>query len=748
LSTSFFIASGCPIATTTLYRCIHLQEQLWELGHDARVAEWFQETAIDIDEALHSDVIFLYRLEMGQVLRQLINRAHELHKPIIFDTDDLIFEPDLIEQHRAVQNLSPSDQIQHANGVRRYLETLQASDTVVTATPLLAEFARRRGKPAYVHRNSLGQGTFAHADRLLAQRRQRLRRNEVVIGYGSGTPTHDVDFEEATAALITVLDRFHQAQLWIAGPLTIPPELERFGTRVRRFPLMDWRGWFELLGKIDIALAPLEQNNLFNRAKSEIKFMEAGILGVPLVASNSDPFRDSITEGEDGLLVADEVEWTRALTSLIEQPERRARIGERAREIVLKRHSPAARTRDLAFLLPQLTPSTPSAIPTAPTGRGASKHRSQMGVGKFVGLVKGLRARAKRIVRAADKKRTTRLVINWLIPEPLAGAGGDLGIFRIIRYLAEFGHDCQVYVVPYQAMAGFSTEQIREYVRRDFGKTLAHYHRWNGYIENADCTFATFWPTVENLTGLLKGGRRYYLVQDFEPSFYPGDLHHARRAENTYRGGLHCITLGPWLAKVLRARYGATADHFDFAVDTAVYWPRSVGHSANRRVCFYARPATPRRAYELGLEALRLLQARLPKVEIVFYGTANLQPQPTFSFVDRGLLSQEELAALFSSCDVGLVLSLSNPSFVPLEMMACRCAVVELASERLEGIATHGEDALLVEQNPNAIAHGMARLLEDAPLRRRLIENAYERVRGMDWRHSAQQIEAVLLRHA
>ena len=303
-------------------------------------------------------------------------------------------------------------------------------------------------------------------------------------------------------------------------------------------------------------------------------------------------------------------------------------------------------------------------------------------------------------------------------------------------------------MVPYQAMTGFSTEQIREYVRQHFGETLAHYHRWNGHIENADCTFATFWPTVENLTGLLKGGRRYYLVQDFEPSFYPGDLHHTRRAENTYRAGLHCITLGPWLAKLLRARYGATADHFDFAVDTAVYSPRPAEHSANRRVCFYARPETPRRGYELGLAALRLLQARLPKVEIVLYGTGNLQPQPPFSFVDRGLLSQEELATLFSSCDVGLVLSLSNPSFVPLEMMACRCAVVELASERLEGIATHGKDAWLVEPNPNAIADGMARLLEDAPLRGRLIENAYQRVRGMDWRHSARPIEAVLLRYA
>ena len=468
---------------------------------------------------------------------------------------------------------------------------------------------------------------------------------------------------------------------------------------------------------------------------------------VPLVASNSDPFRDSITEGEDGLLAAGEMEWTRALTSLIEQPERRARIGERAREIVLQRHGPAARTRDLALLLPQLAPSMPTVLRTAST-RDAIKHRSRPSVRKIIGLLKRTRLRAGRTLRAAGKREPTRLAINWLIPEPFAGAGGDLGIFRIIRYLTEFGHDCQVYVVPYRAMTGFSTEQIRAYVRKHFGETAAPYHRWDGHIENADCTFATFWPTVENLTGLLKGGRRYYLVQDFEPSFYTADLDYRCRAENTYRAGLHCITLGPWLAKLLRARYGATADHFDFAVDTAVYSPRPVVHGANRRVCFYARPETPRRGYELGLEALRLLRTRLPNVEIVFYGAANLQPRPAFSFVDRGLLRQEELAALFSSCDVGLVLSLSNPSFVPLEMMACRCAVVEIASERFEGIATHGEDAWLSEPNPNAIADSIARLVEDAPLRERLIENAYQRVRGMDWRNSVRQIEAVLLRHA
>jgi glycosyltransferase involved in cell wall biosynthesis len=340
------------------------------------------------------------------------------------------------------------------------------------------------------------------------------------------------------------------------------------------------------------------------------------------------------------------------------------------------------------------------------------------------------------------------MTINWLIPEPFPGAGGDTGIFRMIRYLAEFGHDCRVYVVPYNLMNDYTTEQIREYVRKHFGASAAHYHKWTGTVDDADCSFATFWPTVEHLLTLPNSGQRYYLVQDFEPTFYAPNSEHALGAENTYRAGLHCITLGPWLAKLLQERYQATADHFDFAVDTNVYWPRPDLRDGRRRVCFYARPKTPRRAYSLGLEAFQLVKSRLPEVEIVFYGAEELMPLPSFAFENRGLLGQDELAALFSSCEIGVVFSLSNPSFVSLEMMACRCAAVEIASERVEGVLKHGQNAWLAEPNPSAVAEGIVQLLEDVALRERLVENAYQHTRTMDWLDSARQIEKVLLRNA
>ncbi|HEY1770375.1 MAG TPA: glycosyltransferase [Chthoniobacterales bacterium] len=715
MSISYFIASGCQIATTHLYRCIHLQEQLGDLGRDAEIAIWNDEAQVDLERALRFDVIWLYRIPMNGPLGSLIEQARSLGKPVIFDTDDLIFEPELVDQQRAVEKLSPNEQRMHAEGVQRYLQTLEACDTVVTATPLLAELARRRAKPAYVHRNCLGREMTALAAELYARRRDRAR-DQVVITYGSGTATHDRDFEEAAPALAEILARFREVELWIAGPLALPGSLAIFDRRVRRFPLTGWREWITLLSDSDIAIAPLERGNIFCRAKSEIKFIESGAVGVPLVASEIDPFRDAMTDGEDGLLAPNENKWIESLAFLIEQPNERKRMGDRARVLVIDRHSPRAGSRGLRYLLPQLAPELEQ-----PVG-------------------------SKKTVRWPRRLSARSLKINWLVPEPFAKAGGDMGIFRIIRYLAEFGHRCEVYVVTYNSMTNYASDQIRSYVEKNFGETAAQYRRFEGEIENADCSFATFWPTVEILSGLLKGGRRYYLVQDFEPDFYPDDPLHYRRAENTYRAGLHCITLGPWLTRRLRKSYKAQADYFDFAVDHDIYWPKQGVRPKQQRICFYARPATPRRGYELGLAAFELLSREMPELQIVFFGADEVSPAPSFPFTNYGKLQQEELAALFSSCDAGVVLSLSNPSFVPLEMIACGCVVVEMASDRWDGILTHRRDAWLVEKTPRAIAEGLKTILTNKGLREQLRNNALRRSQKMSWRESARQIEEILRR--
>lgn len=347
----FFIASGCPIGTTTRYRCLHLREQLQSLGHEAEVAEWFDEGNIDPRQCLGFDVVVLYRLTMSPPIEQVIAQARESGQVLIFDTDDLIFEPDLVESQRGVKNLPEEAQKFHVVGVQRYLATLLACDGVTTATPFLAELVSRRDRPAFVHRNALGAEMLAQANRLHQARQGRPPNERIVIGYGSGTPTHEIDFEEAAPALRATLDRFAEVELWIVGPLTVPVSLTALGNRVRILPLTDWEDWFEVASRMDIAIAPLEMGNVFCRAKSEVKFIEAGALGVPLVASKIDPYEEAITQGADGLLAANDREWTEALASLVQDSALRVQMGEAARRTILQHYSPQIRAADLADTL-------------------------------------------------------------------------------------------------------------------------------------------------------------------------------------------------------------------------------------------------------------------------------------------------------------------------------------------------------------------------------------------------------------
>jgi hypothetical protein len=71
-----------------------------------------------------------------------------------------------------------------------------------------------------------------------------------------------------------------------------------------------------------------------------------------------------------------------------------------------------------------------------------------------------------------------------------------------------------------------------------------------------------------------------------------------------------------------------------------------------------------------------------------------------------------------------------------------------VASERFEGVLTHGEDAWLVEPNPKSAAEGIVKLLKNSALRKSLVKRGTDRTRTMDWAWSARQIEEVLLRNA
>jgi glycosyltransferase involved in cell wall biosynthesis len=196
----------------------------------------------------------------------------------------------------------------------------------------------------------------------------------------------------------------------------------------------------------------------------------------------------------------------------------------------------------------------------------------------------------------------------------------------------------------------------------------------------------------------------------------------------------------------LEVQYGASASYFDCGVDHGVYRPRQL-ERRDDLVVFYARSSTPRRAVPLGLLALAELTRRRPGIDIVLYGGP---PQPDTAFAHRnlGVLSDDRLAALYSEATVGVVLSLTNPSLVGLDMMACGLPCVELASESM--LATFGSDGPLelAEPDPLALCDAIERLLDDPARRRRVGAAGIELVGTRTWARAARDVEAALRRTA
>jgi hypothetical protein len=101
----------------------------------------------------------------------------------------------------------------------------------------------------------------------------------------------------------------------------------------------------ELLRDLDVNLAPLTAGNRFNEAKSAIKWLEAALTETPTVASPTEPFRDAIVDGVNGVLARTEDEWFAAIDGLLRDPFRRRRLGSRARRDALLRWSPHLQAR-------------------------------------------------------------------------------------------------------------------------------------------------------------------------------------------------------------------------------------------------------------------------------------------------------------------------------------------------------------------------------------------------------------------
>lgn len=328
------------------------------------------------------------------------------------------------------------------------------------------------------------------------------------------------------------------------------------------------------------------------------------------------------------------------------------------------------------------------------------------------------------------------LSVAWVCPPAGEGSGGHTTIFRIAGALERAGHSCVVYI---HDRHGWDTDAHRRAIRAWWPWLKAEVRDLGGGIADAHVVFATSWDTAYPVLASPARGARCYFVQDFEPAFYPaGSL--AMLAEATYRFGFHGITAGPWLAQILRRDYGMTADHFDFGCDLGRYAGDDGGERTD--VCYFCRPSTPRRAHELAVAALDVFADRHPEVRIHTYGE---RPRALpFATTDHGLLAPERLGALYRRCIAGLVLSATNVSLIPHEMLAAGCIPVVNDAEH-NRVVLANDHVAYAPPTPFELAEALSRLVSrPAEERAAAAVAAAASVEAISWEESGAQVERIL----
>lgn len=349
------IVAEMSIPQCRYYRIEQKLAMLKHLGIAAEAVSWTDKMRC-LQLMQTASLVIFYRVPFQLDVFEEYREAARLGLKTGFDVDDLIFDPREYSKNPHLQDLPDAVREDLLKGALMYQQALGHADFSIASTARLQQFMKKYCPgPSYLVPNAIMEkpDDGGVVDFPLA------RQGEIVIGYGSGTSTHDRDFALCSSAVLRILREYPQVRLTVHGMLQLPEEFREFSDRINRVEFIPFEEYSLAVKRFDINLVPLEQN-CFNDCKSNIKYLEASRFGIPSVASPCAEFTLVIRDGENGFLARTPEEWYAALKRLVDSAALRREIGGAARETVLSEYAlPRVAERDFSRMLREQLPPAP-----------------------------------------------------------------------------------------------------------------------------------------------------------------------------------------------------------------------------------------------------------------------------------------------------------------------------------------------------------------------------------------------------
>lgn len=331
-----FITGG--VGDSARYRTHHVSEELELNGFKCSIT--VQDNPLLSGYVDKFEIFVFHRVLFSPSVKKMIEKIKEQKKEIIFETDDLVYDPKYLEHMDYFKVMNSLEKKLYENGVGGEILADPYVKVASTTTNYLADRLRESGKQVFLVPNKLCEDDVKIADKIIENKALAVGRGpSIKIGYFSGALSHNKDFATITEVLMQIMEKNEKVELFLVGPLDIESKLNKFENRVKQFPYVSRDKHFANVSSVDINIAPLEIGNPFCESKSELKFFEAGIVGVPTVATATQPFFEAIEDGVDGFVANDTEQWIEKLEKLIGDKPLRKSMGERARTKALEKYT-------------------------------------------------------------------------------------------------------------------------------------------------------------------------------------------------------------------------------------------------------------------------------------------------------------------------------------------------------------------------------------------------------------------------
>lgn len=667
------VINGCMLPHPQRYRVAHQIEQLRAFGLSANCVNY---DMVDMDLVKYYRGFIFYRCPITDTIEQFIRLAKYYNKPIFFDVDDLVIDTKYTDQVKYVAGMSAKDKNLYDSGVMRMQKTLQLSDYAITTTGRLKKELEKYVPEVYINRNVASEEMLSISKKACQDKINS--DGKVILGYFSGSITHNDDFAFLIPIIDNIMKKYSNVFLKVVGILDLPEELEKHKARIIVEPFMDWKKLPSVIASVDINLVPLE-DNIFNEAKSENKWLEAALVKVPTIASNVGAFKEIIIHGQDGILCDDIEDWALQLNKLIIDEKLRDILAENAYRRVVKK------------------------CVTTYSGKGIAEFVSS----KF--------------------KRN----VGFVLPTTNISGGVNV-VLKHAELLREDG--CDVFLVSEDnKLADVKTENGR------FPVLVEKYTRFEGYI---DTLVATLWSTLDFVKRCPNVLERAYLVQGFETDFAKDGEYLKILANATYNNKirLHYITISKWCQRWLKEEFNKEARYAPNGIDLSLFPYKKREFNGKVKILIEGNCQDQKKNVDESFQIVNKLDKE--KFEIVYlsYGSKGKDWYHIDKCLNK--VPHSEVGKVYQECDILLKSSvLESFSYPPLEMMATGGMCIVVQNEGNSEYLHDEYNCMFYKQGDIADAlNKIYRLLDEEELREKIAINGLETAANRDWNNSKEDI--------